>query len=157
VQGCVPYYGVYDLTGETGTSAARLRKVLLARRVLKTRDEEAFLQASPLARLSLDQRNPDRSSRRASTYSDSVDHGGAVPPFFVIHGRNDTLVPVQEARLLVQRLREVSTQPVVYLELPGTQHAFDVFPSIRSDHVVRAVGRFCAYLRLNRSAATDQR
>jgi hypothetical protein len=30
----------------------------------------------------------------------------------------------------------------VYAELPGTQHAFDVFPSIRSSHVVRAVERF---------------
>jgi hypothetical protein len=31
---------------------------------------------------------------------------------------------------------------VVYAELPGTQHAFDVFPSIRSAHVVRGVDRF---------------
>jgi acetyl esterase/lipase len=80
-----------------------------------------------------------------------------LPPFFVVHGRNDTLVPVEEARLLVKRLREQSDQPVIYLELPGTQHAFDVFPSIRSDHVVRAVGRFCQYLRLNQPAARDQR
>jgi hypothetical protein len=37
---------------------------------------------------------------------------------------------------------------VLYLELPGTQHAFDVFPSIRSDHVVRAVTRFCELVRV---------
>ena len=30
----------------------------------------------------------------------------------------------------------------MYAELPGTQHAFDVFPSIRTAHVVRAVDRF---------------
>ena len=66
----------------------------------------------------------------------------------MIHGRNDTLVPVEEARLLVERLRALSDQPVVYLELPGTQHAFDVFPSIRSAHVVRAVGRFVELLRI---------
>jgi hypothetical protein len=42
----------------------------------------------------------------------------------------------------VQKLREVSKRSVVYAELPGTQHAFDVFPSIRSAHVVRAVDRF---------------
>ena len=31
---------------------------------------------------------------------------------------------------------------VVYAELPGAQHAFDVFPSIRSAHVVRAIDRY---------------
>jgi acetyl esterase/lipase len=159
VQGCIPYYGVYDLAAETGTTAARVRKkTLLARRVLKTRDEDAFAAASPLARLSsAHERNPQGSFARSDTLADSVHDGSGLPPFFVIHGRNDTLVPVEEARLLVKRLREQSDQPVVYLELPGTQHAFDVFPSIRSDHVVRAVGRFCQYLRLNQPAARDQR
>jgi acetyl esterase/lipase len=131
VQGCVPYYGVYDLVGETGTRAAEVRrKRLLAKLVLKTNEPAAYEKASPLARA----------------------HGD-VPPFFVVHGRNDTLVPVQEARLFVERLRAQSSQPVLYLELPGTEHAFDVFPSIRSDHVVRAVGRFCELLRLRESRA----
>ncbi len=134
VQGCVPYYGVYDLVGETGTKAAEVRtRRLLAKLVLKTRERSAYEKASPLARV----------------------HAGA-PPFFVVHGRNDTLVPVAEARLLVRRLREQSGQPVLYLELPGTEHAFDVFPSIRSDHVVRAVGRFCELLRLRESRARDR-
>jgi acetyl esterase/lipase len=125
VQGCVPYYGVYDLTGETGTRAAKVRhETLMTRLVMKTRDEDVFRAASPLQRVTAD-----------------------APPFLVIHGANDTLVPVQEARLLVERLRAVSRQPVLYLELPGTEHAFDVFPSIRSDHVVRAVGRFLLALR----------
>lgn len=125
VQGCVPYYGVYDLAGETGTRAAELRsKRLLEKVVFKTRDRERFREASPLSHVRAD-----------------------APPFFVIHGRNDTLVPVEEARLFVERLRAVSDAPVAYLELPGTQHAFDVFPSIRSAHVVRAVERFVETLR----------
>ena len=45
-------------------------------------------------------------------------------------------------RAFVQRLRKVSQHSVVYAELPGAQHAFDVFPSIRSAHVVRGVDRF---------------
>ncbi|TAL22449.1 MAG: alpha/beta hydrolase, partial [Frankiales bacterium] len=88
------------------------------------RDRERFREASPLSHVRAD-----------------------APPFFVIHGRNDTLVPVEEARLFVERLRAVSDAPVAYLELPGTQHAFDVFPSIRSAHVVRAVERFVETLR----------
>ena len=39
-------------------------------------------------------------------------------------------------------LRAVSTQPVAYAELPGAQHAFDVFPSVRTAAVVRGVDRF---------------
>ena len=125
VSGCVPYYGVYDMAGETGTKAARIRRRhLLDRLVMKTRDEQVYLDASPLQQVNAD-----------------------APPFLIIHGRNDTLVPVAEARLFAERLREVSQAPVLYLELPGTQHAFDVFPSIRSAHVVRAVGRFVELLR----------
>ncbi len=132
VSGCVPYYGVYDLVGETGTKAARVRRRhLLDRVVMKTRDEQVYVDASPLSAVRAD-----------------------APPFLVIHGRNDTLVPVAEARLFVERLRAVSTSPVLYVELPGTQHAFDVFPSIRSAHVVRAVGRFVELVRLRASQPT---
>jgi acetyl esterase/lipase len=134
VQGCVPYYGVYDIALETGTRAAKVRhRTLMTRLVMKTTDEEAFRSASPIARVHAD-----------------------APPFLVIHGRDDTLVPVQEARLLVERLREVSPGPVLYLELPGTQHAFDVFPSVRSDAVVRAVARFLEALRARAGAASEQ-
>ena len=126
VSGCVPYYGVYDLAGETGTKAAKVRRRhVLERIVMKTTEDQVYRDASPLEAVRAD-----------------------APPFLVIHGRNDTLVPVAEARLFVERLRAVSTSPVLYIELPGTQHAFDVFPSIRSAHVVRAVGRFVELLRL---------
>ena len=59
-----------------------------------------------------------------------------------MHGDNDTLVPVVEARAFVDRLRVVTTNPVVYAEIPGAQHAFDLFPSIRSSGVLRGVARF---------------
>ena len=55
------------------------------------------------------------------------------PPFFVIHGSHDTLALVENARTFVDALRCVSTSPVVYAELPGAQHAFEVFHSIRTD------------------------
>ena len=54
------------------------------------------------------------------------------PPLFVLHGRNDSLVPVEQARGFVDQLRQVSKQPVVYAELPFTQHAFDIFGSARA-------------------------
>ncbi|HJP66526.1 MAG TPA: hypothetical protein VKA30_09520, partial [Actinomycetota bacterium] len=54
--------------------------------------------------------------------------------------------PIGPARSFVERLREVSRDPVAYAELPGTQHAFDVFPSIRTAHVVRAIERFADWV-----------
>lgn len=64
------------------------------------------------------------------------------PPFLIVHGTLDTLVPHQQARAFADRLRAVSTQPVVYAELPGAQHSFDVFPSLRFHAVTDAIVRF---------------
>jgi acetyl esterase/lipase len=123
VQAAIPHYGVYDFAGSTGTRAAiRLRDRFLAPRILQTswaEHPEVFEAASPILRIT-----PD------------------APDFFVLHGVGDTLVPVDQARQFVARLREVSKRTVVYAELPGAQHAFDVFPSIRSAHVVRAIERY---------------
>jgi acetyl esterase/lipase len=55
-------------------------------------------------------------------------------------------VPVKTASRFAQKLKEVAQDPVVYAELPGAQHAFDVFPSIRTAHVTRAVERFADYI-----------
>jgi acetyl esterase/lipase len=49
---------------------------------------------------------------------------------------------VTEARAFVAQLRAVTAEPVVFAELPAAQHAFDVFPSIRSAHIVRAIDRY---------------
>ena len=53
------------------------------------------------------------------------------PPFFVLHGEDDSLIPVPEAREFVAALRDVSKEPVVYAEIPHAQHAFDFFGSPR--------------------------
>ena len=69
------------------------------------------------------------------------------PPFLVIHGDRDTLAPVEDARTFVEALRSVSHEPVLYAELHGSQHAFDLFPSTRSVHVIEAVERFVRAVR----------
>jgi len=68
------------------------------------------------------------------------------PPFLIIHGDKDTLVPVEEGRLFSETLRETSENPVAYAEISGAQHAFDIFPSIRSEHVKHGIERFLMYL-----------
>jgi acetyl esterase/lipase len=76
----------------------------------------------------------------------------SAPPLFVIHGANDTLTPVEGARQLVSALRTASTEPVAYAELPGGQHSFDVFHSIRFDTAVNAIEVFAAAVNARRAA-----
>lgn len=64
------------------------------------------------------------------------------PPFLVVHGDRDTLAPLADARLFVERLRAVSRAPVLLAEISGAQHAFDVFPSPRAVPVIEGVERF---------------
>ncbi len=131
LQACVPFYGVYDIANTLDTRAGKQRLDWFLRRAMfGGRDVERYNSATALLQVSAD-----------------------APPFFVVHGAHDSLVPVAEARELVRRLREVSKEPVVYAELPGTQHGFDVFHSIRGAHVIRAVERFVRWVH----AAHEQR
>jgi acetyl esterase/lipase len=69
------------------------------------------------------------------------------PPFFVVHGDQDTLVIVEDARRFVEQLRTTSSNPVAYAELPGAQHGFDLFPSRRFETVVSGIDAFAAWVR----------
>ena len=69
------------------------------------------------------------------------------PPFLIAHGDNDTLIPIAHADHFVRRLRGSSSAPVVFLELPGAQHSFDLFHSLRFDAVIDAIDVFAACLR----------
>ncbi len=123
VQAAVPFYGVYDFAGSTGLrSATEMRDGFLGPRVMKSSWDESpglYEAASPILRIT-----PD------------------APDFFVLHGELDTLASVDQARLFVEALRRTSKQSVVFAELPGAQHAFDIFHSIRSEHAIRAVDRY---------------
>jgi acetyl esterase/lipase len=133
VAAAVPFYGVYDFTGRERASGRALG-AFLERRVMKTAldgDRAGWEQASPVWQVGRD-----------------------APPFFVLHGTNDTLVPVEQARAFAATLRDVSRQPVVYAELPRAQHAFDVLPSVRTHHTVHAVERFLAVVRSEHGGAT---
>jgi hypothetical protein len=69
------------------------------------------------------------------------------PPFLLVHGDLDPSSPVAAVRAFAERLGEVSTRPVHYLELPGGQHAFDLFHSPRGEAVVDVVEAFATSLR----------
>lgn len=129
VQACVPFYGVYDMTGSAGGSGAYGPGLvrMLERLVMKTDlsgHREVFEEASPTLRVTSE-----------------------APPFLVLHGTNDTLVPVDVARVFVEALREVSRAAVVYAELPLAQHAFDVLVSPRCGAAIAGATAFLEALR----------
>ena len=69
---------------------------------------------------------------------------GDMPPMLVVHGEKDILASVSGVRAFVERVRAVSSRPVIYAELPGAHHDFDMFESIRSAAVSEAVAEFTA-------------
>ena len=85
--------------------------------------------------------------RARSTASCSPRHPCRMPantrPFFVLHGKLDTTLPVARARLPAHHLRSISHHPVVYAELPGAEHNFDLFHSIRAEAVINGVKVRC--------------
>ncbi|ORV91401.1 esterase [Mycobacterium interjectum] len=122
VQAAVPFYGVYDFGSREAMHP--LMAPIVAKRVFKqslTDVGESFRVASPITHVRED-----------------------APPFFVLHGTNDSLIPVEQARRFTARLREVSRQPVAYAELPCAQHAFDIFGSARAANAAVAVEQFLA-------------
>jgi acetyl esterase/lipase len=122
VQAAVPFYGVYDFLDRYEIRPEMSMEGMVADRVMQCSLEEnrdLWESGSPLTH---------------------VNEGA--PPMFVIHGTHDSLVWVEEARTFVSALQAVSEQPVVYGELPGAQHAFEVFHSVRTDYTVNAVTDF---------------
>ncbi len=133
VDAVVGIYGRYDW--EDRSTVERQRFVeFLERVVVKRRIDDApevFRDASPIARV-----HPD------------------APPFLVIHGSGDTVIPVDQARSFVNRLSEVSRSPVGYVELPGAGHGFDMLDGTRTGPTATAIGLFLNQIHRVR-AATD--
>ena len=69
---------------------------------------------------------------------------GDMPPMLVVHGEKDMMIPAPDARAFAERVRAVSSHPVTYAELPGAYHDFDLYESIRSAAVSKAVEQFTA-------------
>jgi len=137
---CVPFYGIYDFLDRDGAHRRQSMEGFLEKYVMKVavaERREAWEKASPVSHVRAD-----------------------APPFFVIHGTHDSLALVENARTFVDALREVAREPVLYAELPGAQHAFEVFHSVRTGHTINAVHRFLenvyARFRLRREAGGER-
>lgn len=111
VSACIPMYGIYDMVNRNQT---RPPWPYIDRDVMKgsyADRPEAFHAASPLDLIS-----------------------EAAPPFLVVHGTHDSLVPLPEAQIFVTALIDAGV-PVEFIEILGAQHGFDAVSSNVSRHV----------------------
>ncbi len=122
VQGAIPFYGIFDFTNSMGQRKHKGLEELLAKRVLKVglyEDPQRWEIASPIFHVSKD-----------------------APPTLLIHGNGDTLAPVEESRALYQALSAIEGTRVGFAELSYAQHAFELWYSRRSLHVIHGVEAF---------------
>jgi len=138
VRGALSFYGVLEMTGDEAhwRGLGRGIRLLLERHVVQLPyegNEALYLSLSPYELIK----------------SDS-------PPFFVVQGVNDTLVEVNVARAFVEKYRSVAFSPLYYVELPFTQHAFDVTASPRTSATTRAAVAFAASVAKARPTLTPQ-
>ncbi len=120
LQAVAPYYGVYDFTDFENMHELMLP--FLEHFVFKARyadEPERFKAASPI----------------------SYAHCEA-PPFFVLHGEKDELVPSGQARAFCAALRAAGAPTVAHAELSNAHHAFDITPTVRSRLAADAVADF---------------
>jgi acetyl esterase/lipase len=121
VDAAVSVYGRYDWhdrsTPERDGFVDFLENIVVQRRY--ARHDDIYRDASPLLRMT-----------------------DGAPPFFVVHGGSDFVIPVAQARTFVDRLRVTSRQAVGYLEVPGAQHGFDLFDGSCTGSACTAIGLF---------------
>jgi acetyl esterase/lipase len=129
VDAVVGIYGRYDWEDRSTPERVRfvdfLERVVVNKRI--ARHPDVFRKASPIARV----------HRKA-------------PPFLVIHGSKDRVIPVEQARSFVERLRSVSRSVVSYVELPGAGHGFDLTDGSRTGAMATAVGLFLDHVHRTR-------
>ena len=137
LQAAVPVYGVYDFTNRLETMQKRFVTRVLEPMVMKAflnSEPEKFHRASPMDRI-----HPD------------------APPFLIVHGDRDTLAPVEDAQVFAEDLRRTSRSPVMYTELRGAQHAFDIFASPRTARMLDGTLRFLTAMHERAKNATTSR
>lgn len=136
VVAAVPIYGRYDWVSTHGGGRkeflALLQKFVVKKQLVANR--QTYIDASPACRVRAD-----------------------APPFFILHGQDDSLIPVREGRQFAAALREVSTSPVVYAEIPHAQHAFDFYyGSPRAHYTAQAAEEFLYWVQAKRGAKPDE-
>ena len=136
VQGVLAMYPVVDLTNRHGIRQQNRMDSFITRRIVQqTRDAvpHVFEDGSPTAWI----------------HREGV--AAAAPPFFIVQGTHDSLVWVEEVRRFVAEFSPLTSHPLVYAELLGAQHAFEIFHSPRTSHFLNAAAVWLEWVRARQS------
>ena len=115
-------YGIANLVGLVEEPLYPLASWLLERVVFQRRfrdEPDLFHRSQPLTYLS------DKS-----------------PPILLIHGENDSLVPIEEARHFFAKLGHAGATRIHLCEVPLAVHAFEIVPSPLHQRAVRIIRSF---------------
>ncbi|HEX2286324.1 MAG TPA: alpha/beta hydrolase [Mycobacterium sp.] len=132
VVAAVPLYGRYDWVTTDGHGRKEfigfLQKFVVKKRFAENR--QVYVDASPIKRLRTE-----------------------APPFFILHGQDDSIIPVPEGRAFAEAMRGASTSIVAYAEIPHAQHAFDFYyGSPRGHYTAQAVEQFLSWVHAQRQS-----
>jgi acetyl esterase/lipase len=120
VQAAAPHYGAYDLTDHGAMHKLMpplLEHVVMQRRF--TEHRQVFEAASPTLRVHRD-----------------------APPFFILHGENDAVIPRSQAQTFHGALRKAGARTLALAEIPNAHHAFDTIATLRCQSGAEAVASF---------------
>jgi acetyl esterase/lipase len=136
VAAAVPIYGRYDWFTSKGPGRkefiAFLQKFVIKKPFAS--HKQVYVDASPIKRL-----RPD------------------APPFFILHGEDDSIIPVPEGREFAESMRNSSTSVVAYAEIPHAQHAFGFYyGSARGHYTAQAVEEFLSWVHATREVKREQ-
>lgn len=124
VRAAVLFYGLYDFESRVQEDAPQFLRRFFEGVVFGKRFEhepDVFVQAQTTTHVS-----------------------SAAPPVLIIHGQFDTLVPIDDSRLLYRRLRSVGARAHL-CEVPLAQHAFEIIPSPLHQRTMRIIRAFLGH------------
>lgn len=76
-------------------------------------------------------------------FASPISHAHSMaPPFFVLHGENDSVIPSTQAGCFCAALRDARAGTVCYAELANANHAFDTVATVRSRLAAAAAADF---------------
>jgi len=129
IQGCVPVYGVSDFSAPFSKKTPYPAKAKVLKMVCGGTPEtepECYQQINP-----------------ANWVSKNT------PPFLLLQGETDALIPVQETQAFWHALQAEKVNLSALLTLPLVEHSFDIFPSLTAQCIVPTIGRYLFLLHEN--------
>lgn len=126
LHGCVANYGLYDFESPFGLknsypAFAKLLKIVM--RSTPATNPELYRKASPIKWIS-----------------------DKAPPFLVLQGETDALVPLSVAQRFYEALDRNNVPYLCALRLPLLEHAFDILPTISTQLTLSGIERYLAFL-----------